>query len=105
MPDRAAGDKMYIAICIMLCGLVLGRVTRHIDLFGHFGKLVFPSILLLLFLLGTGIGGNSKIMEALPKLGLSALMLTIAGMAGSIFCTWLITPFILKKTGRRQIKK
>ena len=53
---------MYIAICIMLCGLVIGRMTRHIGLFRHFEKLVLPSILLLLFLLGAGIGGNNKIM-------------------------------------------
>ncbi len=96
---------MYIAICIMLCGLVIGRMTRHIGLFRHFEKLVLPSILLLLFLLGAGIGGNSKIMEALPKLGMSAFLITLAGMAGSIFCTWLITPFILKKTGKRQMNK
>ena len=93
---------MYIAICIMLCGLVIGRMTRHI---GLFEKLVLPSILLLLFLLGAGIGGNSKIMEALPKLGMSAFLITLAGMAGSILCTWLITPFILKKTGKRQMNK
>lgn len=87
----------------MLCGMILGRLTRNVHFFGQFEKLILPSILLLLFLLGTGIGANRQIMESLPQLGLSALLLAVGGMAGTILCIRLITPLLTKKTsGKRQ---
>lgn len=88
---------MYIAICVMLCGIIIGHLTTRIHFFQHLGKLVLPAILLLLFLLGTGIGANEKIMGALPSIGGAAFVLTILGMAGSIICTLIIAP-LLKNT-------
>lgn len=72
----------------------MGRLTRRIRFFQYSGKLVSPAILLLLFLLGTSIGSNEKLMGALPEIGSSAFILTILGMAGSIICTLLIAPLL-----------
>ena len=87
---------MYIAICIMLCGMALGWLTRKIRVFETIKYLNFPAILALLFMMGISIGKNREIVDGLASLGGKALILTIGGMAGSIFCVCLVAPFMSK---------
>lgn len=47
-------------------------------------------IWLLLFILGTEVGGNEEVWRSLATLGVQALVLCTGALAGSIACAWLL---------------
>jgi predicted ABC-type exoprotein transport system permease subunit len=58
----------------LIAGVLLGYVSREKRMVG-LGKLVFGIILVLIFSLGFGIGSNSELLNSLPEVGLSALVI------------------------------
>jgi hypothetical protein len=58
----------------LIAGVLLGYVSRERRIVG-LGKLVFGIILVLIFSLGFGIGSNSELLNSLPEVGLSALVI------------------------------
>lgn len=81
---------MFIAIGLMLVGMGLGFLLRGRAWLGGLTRCVSPTIMLLLFSLGVAVGGNEALMRDLPELGGTALVLTLAGVAGSLACVALI---------------
>ncbi|WP_165066032.1 LysO family transporter [Desulfovibrio sp. ZJ200] len=81
---------MFIAIGIMFLGLLLGFLLRGQRLLTALTRCVTPAIMLLLFSLGVAVGGNETLMRNLPLLGGKALLLTLAGVAGSLACVAVI---------------
>ena len=51
-------------------------------------------IWILLFLLGTEVGGNKMIIEGLHTIGLEALVITLTAVAGSVLGAWGLWLFI-----------
>ena len=49
---------------------------------------------ILLFLLGTEVGGNKMILEGLHTIGFEALVITLAAVAGSVLGAWGLWLFI-----------
>ena len=80
---------MFIVIGIMVAGMVLGYLLRCVRMeWTHL--LVTVLIWLLLFLLGIEVGENEQIMRGLHTLGLEALLLSVAGVLGSVLAAkWL----------------
>lgn len=95
---------MYIALAIMFAGMLLGRILRGYLNGPLLGHLTMAAILILLFLLGVAIGGNSRVFAALPTLGAQALVLTFACLTGSILCAALATPLIRPKSVSRDAR-
>lgn len=93
---------MYIAICIMLAGMLFGRLSKNIKFFDLCRYLNMPAILILLFLLGVSIGKNREIVNALPILGGKAILLTLCGMTGSILCLCCISPILKNLFSRKK---
>ena len=54
-------------------------------------------IWLLLFLLGVEVGGNRRIIAALPELGLDALTIALLATGGSCLFAWLLWKHIGNK--------
>lgn len=81
---------MFIAIGILFLGLSLGFALRGQRLLTRLSRCVTPAIMLLLFSLGVAVGGNQALMRSLPVLGGKALLLTLAGVAGSLVCVAFI---------------
>ena len=77
---------MFIAMGLMLLGILLGRLLRGQRWLGALSRCITPAIMLLLFSLGVAVGGNEELMRNLPLLGGKALLLSLAGVAGSLFC-------------------
>lgn len=73
---------MFTVIGCMLTGIGAGILLRRFDL-GWINKIVIITIWLLLYLLGLDIGGNPKIISALPTLGLTALIISVTATFGS----------------------
>ena len=56
----------------------------------------------LLFFLGVEAGENPAVIKGLKDLGLEALLLSVAGTAGSIAAAWMLWKIIKHKKGDRK---
>lgn len=67
---------MFTVLLCMFAGIAVGWLLRNRDC-GWASKTVTVLIWALLFLLGVEVGGNRKIISALPSLGLDALVIAV----------------------------
>ncbi|MBR4353017.1 MAG: lysine exporter LysO family protein [Bacteroidales bacterium] len=81
---------MIITIGFLLAGFLLGLLLK--------GRVKLPtsaitlaSICLLLFILGLEIGGNRELLANLPTMGLTALVVSVLAILGSVFFARLFT--------------
>lgn len=91
---------MFIALGITFFGIAVGFFLRNWPLTHTLTRGVTPAIMLLLFALGVSVGGNQTLMQALPRLGGTALTLTAASMLGSVACVLLIRRFFPRTTAQ-----
>ena len=87
---------MFTVISFMLGGVVIGALLRKRDC-SWTSKAITVLIWLLLFLLGVEVGGNTKIIAALPVLGLDAFAISVASTIGSCVFAWLLWKYIQKR--------
>lgn len=89
---------IIVIISLMLTGICIGYIFRQHNL-KFIQQIVTTLIWILLFLLGTEVGHNEAIIKGLHTIGLQALLLTLAGVAGSILAAWGLWVYISKKGG------
>lgn len=93
---------MLKVVAIMLSGMAVGFLLRkrQLRLVPH---AVTVLIWLLLFLLGIEVGSNPQVINGITSLGLEALWLSVAGMAGTLLFAWALWKWVSakKKGGRR----
>lgn len=87
---------MFIAIGFMVLGGVLGFLFRKKEL-RNIPHIISLLICLLLFILGLEVGGNPEIISGLANIGIEALIITIAAVAGSAVAALLLWKHINKK--------
>lgn len=87
---------MYLALVFMLLGAFLGRVCRKWIKSRLIDRIMYLSILGLLFLLGVQTGLNERLFLALPHYGLIALVLSIGCIAGSMLAARLLGKSYMK---------
>lgn len=76
-----------------LLGYLLRRHSRIHDLGSH---VTILSIYVLLFLLGLSVGADEAIARSLYQLGLEALVLSLAGLSGSVLMAWALGRWLFK---------
>lgn len=86
----------------LLLGLLLGlipgakRWQRASKLLGTVG------VMLLLASMGVELGGNAAIMESLSQIGIAALLLALAAVAGSLLLAWPLIPVFRNMTAGQE---
>lgn len=80
---------MLTVIGLMVAGILLGYLLRERSWKGV-PQLINAAILLLLFLLGITVGADESIMDNLGTIGKDALVITLAAVAGSVLCAWVV---------------
>lgn len=80
---------MLTVIGLMVAGILLGYLLRERSWKGV-PRLINAAILLLLFLLGITVGADESIMNNLGTIGKDALVITLAAVAGSVLCAWVV---------------
>ncbi len=89
---------MIEILLLIFGGMVLGYLVRHKEQIVHITeRLIIWSIFLLLFLMGLSIGRDPLIVGSLPSLGLNALLISIAGIAGSLALALILWKFFFSK--------
>lgn len=83
----------------MLGGYLLRRRRRIIRIAE---KLIIWSIFLLLFFMGMSIGRDPLIISNLPSLGLTALLISIGGIGGSLLLALLTWKLFFSKKFRKH---
>ena len=89
-------------VAIILSGMAVGFLLkkRQLRVVPH---MVTVLIWLLLFFLGIEVGENPQVIEGITSLGLEALWLSIAGLAGTILFSWGLWRWVNgKKKGGEQ---
>ena len=86
---------MLTIIIIMFCGIALGRLLRNRKL-PWLGVATNVLIWLLLFLLGIGVGNDDRIIRGIASLGLEALVIALAGVAGGAVLSLLLWRYTSK---------
>lgn len=81
---------MLFTLLLVLLGIVLGVFLRKTRVPAFMEHCIMPVVWVLLFLLGLKIGGNPKLMAELPRIGVQALLFTLAGIAGSFLALRLV---------------
>ncbi len=88
---------MIEVLVFMSGGILLGYLIRdRHQTIKVIEKLIMWCIFLLLFLLGLWIGRDPLIMSNLPSLGLTALVLSLGGIAGSVLLALLLWKLYFK---------
>lgn len=90
---------MVIVIAIMLAGIITGYVLRSQKI-TWIGRMITLCIWLLLFFLGTEVGNNKDIIKGFYTLGLDAVVISLAGLLGSLTCAKLLWMWINKGRGK-----
>lgn len=92
---------MLTIIAIMFIGIAAGYLLRDKST-----KWLSPAltvlIWLLLFFLGVEVGANEHVLNGIKDLGLEALLLAVAGTAGSIALAWALWRYISNRKGGGQ---
>ena len=89
-------------VAIILSGMAVGFLLRKWQL-RVVPHMVTVLIWLLLFFLGVEVGENPQVIEGITSLGLEALWLSIAGLAGTILFSWGLWRWVNgKKKGGEQ---
>lgn len=78
---------MFTIILIMAAGIGIGWLLRNRKL-KYLGKLTNALIWVLLFLLGVEVGSDERIIKGLATLGVEAVVISVAGIAGSALLSW-----------------
>lgn len=94
---------MFIVIGCMLAGVLAGFLLRRRRL-GRIGSVITFLIWLLLFLLGVEVGGNERVMQGLPTLGMEALLIAVAATLGSCVAAWGLWKLVSRKKGEEAGK-
>lgn len=92
---------MLQIILIMAAGIAAGWLLRR-RTFKWLDTLLTVLVWALLFFLGVEAGLNPSVIAGLKELGAEALLLGIAGIAGSIVAAWALWRVIKGKEGGDQ---
>lgn len=88
---------MFTVILIMLGGMAFGYVLRRRNPGKAAGRATTVLIWALLLMLGVEVGGDNRIMSSLGTLGVDALILSVAGIVGSVAAAWVLWRWIVAK--------
>ncbi len=92
---------MLQIILIMAAGIATGWLLRK-RTFKFINTLLIVLVWALLFFLGVEVGENPAVINGLKDLGLEALLLSVAGTAGSIALAWALWKVIRRKEGGKR---
>lgn len=94
---------MFIVISIMFLGVGVGFLLRKINTLQNINSSIQYTIYLLLFLLGFSIGTNKQIINNFGRLGMEAIIISVASTLGSICMAWIVFRLFFKK--RKEVRK
>jgi len=93
---------IFVILGLMLGGVFIGHLLRNKQL-NYIHKIIMVLICILLFLLGVEVGFNDAIIKNFHKIGIEAVIITLAAVLGSALMAWGLWRIIIRynrKKGR-----
>lgn len=97
--------NLAVYIALVAVGALIGsRPAVRSRPLSWLGRLQFAALMILIVSLGVKLGADDEVISSLGEIGLAALLITVAAMAGSLLCLSLLRRFVLKldRCGRPQ---
>lgn len=91
---------MLMILTVMMIGIIFGRITRN-QICLSIKTTTSILVWVLLLILGYEAGGNDAVMHSIPILGARAIMISAAGISGSILFSCLLWRYIKNRGGER----
>ncbi len=90
-------QSLTIYIALVVIGAIIGSrpFVRGKEL-PWLGRFQFFALIILITSLGVKLGANEEVISSLGTIGLSALLITVLAIVGSVTCVFLLRKFILK---------
>ena len=88
---------MFYLIMTLAAGVCAGFAWRRIKVLSHIGKAVSVTVFVMLFFLGVEIGADRQVLENISELGIRALVLALAGVAGSVLLSMVLYRALFRK--------
>ena len=93
--------NLGIYILLVAAGAFLGsRKSLRDRPMPWLSKLQFVALMILIVSLGVNLGANEEVIASLPQIGLSAFIITVLALGGSVLCLSLLRRFALKLDSR-----
>jgi len=90
-------SNLAFYILLVVAGAVIGsRPSLRSRPLRWLGKLQFVALMILIVSLGVKLGANDEVIASLDQIGLAALLITVAAMAGSLLFLLLLRRFVLR---------
>lgn len=89
-----------IVILILLTSILIGITLRKYRIVRHLGKTATLTVWLLIFVFGISLGSNKEIVNDFGRLGLTAVIVALMGVAGSVLAAWALKSVIDKNKNR-----
>lgn len=94
---------MLIVLLCLAAGIILGIWLRHHTNFLKFiDRLTIWFIYFFLFLLGLAVGLNRTVIDNLGRIGLQALVIAAAAVAGSVIPAFFLYRFFFHRMNREK---
>ncbi len=94
---------MLIVLLCLAIGMLLGVFLRHRENILRFiDRLTVWFIYFFLFLLGLAVGLNRTVIDNLGRIGLQALVIAAAAVAGSVIPAFFLYRFFYHRTSREK---
>ena len=77
-----------IVLLILLVSVLVGITLRKFRAVRHRGKTATLTVWLLIFVFGISLGSNKEIVSDFGQMGITAVVVAVMGVAGSIIVAW-----------------
>ena len=97
-------SSLLLYLGVLALGVLVGsrKVVRAAKC-RWIGPVQSAALVVLIFTLGVEIGSDERVFASLSEIGLSALAITLAALAGSAACVFLVRTLLgLDRQGRRR---
>lgn len=85
-----------IILLILIASVGVGLLLRRVKQLRYAEKTATWTVWALVFVLGVSLGGNNEVVSDFARFGISALIIALAGVGGSVFAAWCISGYIDK---------
>lgn len=89
-----------IILLILLLSVSIGIMLRKFRILRHLGKTATLTVWLLIFVFGISLGSNKEIVSDFGRLGITAVIVALMGVAGSVLAAWGLKS-VIEKNGNK----
>lgn len=97
-------SSLLLYLGVIVLGIAIGSLKRvRAKKLAWLSKMQMIAVVLLIFLLGVEIGADERVISSLGTIGISALVITLAALIGSVAAVFLVRRLMkLDRKGRKS---